>query len=134
MATVADPILSRVPPAALSTFTRLLKKEARGLDVLRRSVDRYLEVIEEAAQTRAHINADLARRIAAACHGLLDVHDDVSAQDQARIVAAVEYFLLPRDGDDDLAYQDGLDDDAAVVTVVAEALGRDDLRVDLVPH
>jgi uncharacterized membrane protein YkvA (DUF1232 family) len=51
--------------------------------------------------------------------------------DQSRIVAAVEYFLLPRDGDDDLAYQDGLDDDAAVVTVVADALGRIDLRVEL---
>jgi uncharacterized membrane protein YkvA (DUF1232 family) len=133
MTTVADPILSRVPPAALSTFSRLLKKEARDLDVLRRSVDRYLEVIEEAAQTRSHINAGLARRIAAACHGLLDVHEAATLQDQARIVAAVEYFLLPRDGDDDLAYQDGLDDDAAVVTVVADALGREDLRVEPKP-
>jgi hypothetical protein len=126
---VPDPILSKIPPAALSTFSRLLKKEARGLDVLRRSVDRYLEAIIEAAETRAHIDADLAQKIARSCHGLLDLHDGASTADQARIVAAVEYFLLPRDGDDDLAYQDGLVDDAEVVNAVARELGKDELTI-----
>ena len=126
---MSDPILAKIPPAALSTFSRLLKKEARGLDVLRRSVDRYLEAIIEAAQTRKHIDADLARKIAKSCHGLLDLHATADRENQARIVAAVEYFLLPRDGDDDLAYQDGLDDDAEVVNAVARELGKEELTI-----
>jgi hypothetical protein len=35
----------------------------------------------------------------------------------------VEYFLLCRDGDDDLASPEGLDDDAAVVRTVRRYVG-----------
>lgn len=121
--------LEGIPASAASTYERLLRANARDAEALRRSVDRYLETILEAAQTRAHLDTKLARAIAASCHGILD-HLAGATPDHARhIVAAVEYFLLPRDGDDDLAYANGLDDDAQVVTAVACALGRKDLTV-----
>ena len=46
--------------------------------------------------------------------GVLKVDDD----GRRLIRAAVEYFLLARDGDDDLASPDGLDDDDAVVAAL----------------
>jgi len=121
--------LEGIPPSAASTFERLLGAPEREPDALRRSVDRYLEAIVEAAQTRTHLDTNLARAIAKACHGLIDELPGSSAVNRRRIVAAVEYFLLPRDGEDDLAYVDGLDDDAMVVTAVAKELGRAELSV-----
>lgn len=121
--------LEGIPPSAAPTFERLLGVTARDADALRRSVDRYLETIVEAARTRLHLDTKLAAAIATSCHGLLDELPTASAQDAPRIVAAVEYFLLPRDGEDDLAYIDGLDDDAMVVTAVASALGLSELSV-----
>ena len=121
--------LEGIPPSAASTFERLLGVAARDADALRRSVDRYLETIIEAARTRNHLDTELASAIATSCHGLIDELPNASAEDRRRIVAAVEYFLLPRDGEDDLAYVDGLDDDAMVVTAVASALGRSELSV-----
>lgn len=123
--------LEGIPPSAASTFDRLLGVAAREPDVLRRSVDRYLETIVEAAQTRTHLDTKLAAAIAASCHGLIDELPNASAENSRRIVAAVEYFLLPRDGEDDLAYVDGLDDDAMVVTAVASILGRPELSVPI---
>ena len=121
--------LEGIPAAAESTFERLLGAAAREPEVLRRSVDRYLEAIIEAAQTRPHLDTELAAAIAKSCHGLIHELTHASVENQRRIVAAVEYFLLPRDGEDDLAYEDGLDDDAMVVTAVAKALGRPELSV-----
>ena len=126
-----DTELTGIPTAAMSTFERLLKTNERESEALRRSVDRYLESIEEAAESREHLDTELARSIAKSCHGLIDALPGSSALARRRIVAAVEYFLLPRDGDDDLAYRDGLDDDALVVTAVARSLGREDLSIEL---
>lgn len=123
--------LAGIPAAAQSTFERLLKTTERESEALRRSVDRYLESIEEAAVSREHLDTTLARGIAKSCHGLIDALPGSSVLQRRRIVAAVEYFLLPRDGDDDLAYRDGLDDDALVVTAVARSLGRDDLSIEV---
>jgi uncharacterized membrane protein YkvA (DUF1232 family) len=121
--------LEGIPPSAESTFERLLGAAAREPAVLRRSIDRYLEAIIEAAQTRTHLDTKLAAAITKSCHGLIDELPGASPENQRRIIAAVEYYLLPRDGEDDLAYVDGLDDDALVVTAVAASLGRPDLAV-----
>lgn len=129
MDVVAEPELEGIPASAVGTFERLLKTTEREPAALRRSVDRYLETILEAAQSRSHIDTDIARRIARSSHGLIDLLPGASVVEKRRIMAAVEYFLLPRDGDDDLAYENGLDDDALVVTAVARSLGRTDLDV-----
>ncbi len=126
---MGDVELQGIPPSATSTFERLLKTTEREPAALRRSVDRYLETIIEAAVSRPHLDTDLARAIAKACHGLVDLLPGAAPVARRRIVAAVEYFLLPRDGDDDLAYANGLDDDALVVTAVARSLDREDLFV-----
>lgn len=125
-----------IPPGATTTFERLLKTQRRETKALRSSVDTYLETIEEAALTRAHLDPALARSIAASCHALLDQleqpnsSDMPSEQGRRQIVAAVEYFLLPRDGEDDLAYEAGLDDDAQVVSAVALHFGLTSLVVE----
>lgn len=97
------------------------------------ALDRYLDVIEETAKTRKHIDLDLANKLGKSCRGLLDYLKEADQEQHAAIFAAVEYFILPADGDDDLAEPDGLDDDAAVVSQVAYSVGREEFMI-LIPE
>jgi uncharacterized membrane protein YkvA (DUF1232 family) len=93
------------------------------------ALDRYLDVIEETAKNKPHIDMKLARQIGRSCHKLLDFLAEADEDQHEKIFAAVEYFLLPADGDDDLAVPEGLDDDAAVVSEVARDVGREELAI-----
>ena len=127
-----DPLVARLPAQAQATFARLLDSgEDRDVEVLRMALDRYVEVIEDAAKTKKHIDLTLARSIGRSCRALLDFLAEADEEQHAKIFAAVEYFLLPADGDDDLADPDGLDDDAAVVSEVALSVGREELMIHI---
>ena len=111
------PILAKLPEEARGAFERLMNKAVREPSQLRTQIPHYLEVIERAAE-RDGPPAELGRAIAQDCEALLDAWPTLGADGHKLVRAAVEYFLLCRDGDDDLATPDGLDDDAAVVTAV----------------
>jgi hypothetical protein len=119
----APPILSQLPADARGTFARLLATTVRGPEKLREQLPHYVAAIERAATTGDGPPAALGRTIAGACTALLDAWPRLDEQGQSLARAAVEYFLLCRDGDDDLATPDGLDDDAAVVAAVRDHLG-----------
>jgi hypothetical protein len=89
---------------------------------LREQLPHYLQAIERAA---SHGGPPLAvgQAIASDCEALLDAWEGLDATGQRLARAAVEYFLLCRDGDDDLASPEGLDDDAAVVRTVRRYVG-----------
>jgi uncharacterized membrane protein YkvA (DUF1232 family) len=125
-----DPLVARMPVQVQDTFTRLLDGGGdRDAEVLRMALDRYLDVIEEQAKSKKHIDLELARKITRSCNKLLDFLAEADEDQHRKIFAAVEYFLLPADGDDDLAVPEGLDDDAAVVSEVARDIDREDLIV-----
>ncbi len=126
-----DPLVSRVPASAQATFARLLEGGDRDPEVLRMGLDRYEESIIEAAERSPHIDLALAKKIAASCRGLLDFLAEADEEQHGKILAAVEYFILPSDGEDDLATADGLDDDAGVVSQVAYDVGREELMIEI---
>lgn len=127
-----NPLVAKMPASAQATFARLLDSgEDRDPEVLRMALDRYLDVIEETAKTRKHIDLDLAKKIGKTCRGLLDYLEEATEEQHAAIFAAVEYFILPADGEDDLADADGLDDDAAVASQVAYSVGREELMIQI---
>ena len=127
-----NPLVAKMPASAQATFARLLDSgEDRDPEVLRMALDRYMDVIEETAKTRKHIDLDLAKKITKSCRGLLDYLKEADEEQHAAIFAAIEYFILPADGDDDLAEADGLDDDAAVVSQVAYSVGREELMIQI---
>lgn len=126
-----DPLVARMPVQAQATFARLLEGGDRDPEILRMGLDRYEESIEEAAQKSTHIDLPLAKKIATSCRALLDFLPQADEEQHATIFAAVEYFILPSDGEDDLATPDGLDDDAGVVSQVAYAVGREELMIDI---
>lgn len=118
MADEPHPILSELPQEARATFERLLVTAVRPPERLREQLPHYVAAIERAAEDGTGPDAAIGHRIAEGCERLLDAWDAAGDDDRRLIRAAVEYFLLWRDGDDDLASPEGLDDDDAVVAAV----------------
>ncbi len=119
---VEHPIFAALPEEARASFARILRAAVRSPTGLREQLPLYLQAIERAA-TRGGPPMAVGRAIAADCEALLDAWERLDEAGQRLARAAVEYFLLCRDGDDDLASPEGLDDDAAVVSTVRAHLG-----------
>ncbi len=117
------PVIAKLPAEALASFTRLMSEAIRSPVGLREQIPHYLRAIEHAAEHGNGPPASLGHTIAKDCEALLDAWETLDETSQRLARAAVEYFLLCRDGDDDLASPEGLDDDAAVVRIVREHLG-----------
>lgn len=111
------PLVTELPAEARASFVRILAHAVRSPDGLREQLPHYVEAIERAS-TQGGPPAELGRSIAGDCEALLDAWEGLDEDGQRLARAAVEYFLLCRDGDDDLATPEGLDDDAAVVAAV----------------
>ena len=120
--TAGHPIFAEIPEETRTTFARLMERTVRSPAAMRQQIPIYLGVIERAAKEGSGPPLHIGETIATDCEALLDAWERVGEADQPLIRAAVEYFLLPRDGDDDLATPEGLDDDLAVVRAVRKHL------------
>lgn len=121
--TDAHPILAELPEEARTTFARLMERTVRSPAAMREQIPHYMAAIERAAAAGYGPPVAVGQAIADDCNALLDAWDSLDARNQTVARAAVEYFLLSRDGDDDLATPEGLDDDAIVVATVRRVLG-----------
>lgn len=117
------PIIAALPEEARSTFARLMERAVRSPDAMREQIPHYVVAIERAAATGYGPPLSVGKAIAADCEALLDAWDSLDDNGRRLVRGAVEYFLLSRDGDDDLATPEGLDDDAEVVKAVRAHLG-----------
>jgi hypothetical protein len=114
---VEHPILAELPEEARASFARIFSAAVRSPTGLREQLPLYLQAIERAA-SRGGPSMAVGQAIARDCEALLDAWEQLDETGQRLARAAVEYFLLCRDGDDDLASPEGLDDDAVVVSTV----------------
>lgn len=60
---------------------------------------------------------------------MIDRSAELDGEQRALVRAAIEYFVLSDDVNNDLVAADGFEDDAAVVAAVAAAVGLTDVRV-----
>jgi hypothetical protein len=116
------PLLAELPEEARASFARILDAAVRSPAGLHEQLPLYLQAIERAS-TRGGPPLAVGQAIARDCEALLSAWEQLDEGGQRLARAAVEYFLLCRDGDDDLASPEGLDDDAAVVRAVRAYLG-----------
>ncbi len=93
-------------------------------------VNAHLDAARSAATTSCFVDLALGTQIAAGCLKLIERSPDSDPERWATLQAAVLYFALSEDGDDDLTSMTGFDDDAEVFNVVARALGYPDLQID----
>lgn len=106
-----------------------LETSAGELADLSQRVRSHLAAIEAVAARRAVVDVDTAREVAAALDALLGIGDRLSAPQRALVRGAAEYFIQDDDELSDTHDIVGFDDDARIVSAVADALGRNDLRV-----
>ncbi len=92
-------------------------------------VDSHLRFLQDAADDDEFVEIDLGRAVAGVLHQLVASIDQLDEEEQELVAAAVEYFALAGDVDDDVRSPIGLEDDVRVVNAVATVLGRDDLRI-----
>jgi uncharacterized membrane protein YkvA (DUF1232 family) len=77
------------------------------------------------------VDLELGERVAGSCRALVDGWAGYAPEQRQLVAAAVGYFATQHDADDDFSSPIGFEDDAAVVSAVAVALGRPDLAVDV---
>lgn len=134
-----DDVVRAVAESALSVEERLGFLdlcEARSASELladRSRVEAHRRSIESAVHGGAHLEGDLADRIARALIDLLGDAPRWSFVERRVLAGAVEYFIQSNDTDSDLRSDHGLEDDARVVAAVCDALGRKDLVPGLAP-
>jgi uncharacterized membrane protein YkvA (DUF1232 family) len=124
-------VLDMLEDEAHDIFAQLVEEPPLPLGELRDEVAAYMIRLEREADEDDAIDLDMAEAIAESLRGLLEHVAEEGDEDAHRLVhAAVRYFILEEDAEDDLASLIGFDDDAEVVTEVAEALDRPDLAID----
>lgn len=125
-------VLELVDEEARTIIERLLAEEPLPLGELRDEVAAYVMRVGRDAETDHRIDFDMAESIGDSLRGLIDhVQADGDEEAHRLVHMAVRYFILEEDAEADLESLIGFDDDAEIVTEVAEALDRPDLAVEM---
>ena len=98
----------------------------------RERIRNYLHRLAELAETNTTVDIEMAKAVTGALVALLVDTEQYDAEQRALIRGAIDYFVLVDDRQDDLSDIIGFDDDARITNAVTEALGRDELRIDIV--
>lgn len=122
--------LSDLPREARGVWAQLKVEPPQGPEQLVAIVNEHLDQARAAAATSGFVDLALGEQIGAGCLELIRRCTGTTADRWATLQAAVLYFALSEDGDDDLTSMTGFDDDAEVFNVVTAALGEPDLRLD----
>lgn len=124
-------LLRQVPVDAQATFRRLLSSTLQGGAELSANVHRYRTTITKAATRNEFIDITLAYAIADRLTLLLDRYEDLPPDHQSVVSAAVAYFVLPQDAEDDLDSVLGFEDDAMVLNACLDYIGAPDLKIPI---
>ncbi len=126
--TPVDRVLSAAPADVAKLLDRFLEEPLREITELRSEVRTYLEKLENLSGEEEFLDLQLARIIAAQCEALLVGLNSTSSEHARRLVQmAVRYFIEDDDAEGDITSPIGFDDDAEVVVLVAQELGREDV-------
>src|SRR5947209_550372 len=101
------------PIEELMTITSI-----EDLSRLRAPVETHLQVLEERLLVDASVDIVVGRDVARVLAQLLLAATDYDAQSRALVHAAVDYFVMRDDDDDDLTSPTGLHDDAQMLNEV----------------
>lgn len=116
--------LPRFPNTVVPMFKRLATPiPADQAKALIPEIDICMQKLQESAAVRGGIDIGLAFEIADACKFLLEVYEERSEKERAKIIGAVRYFAFAEDPFSERSFATGFDDDARVVNHVLELLG-----------
>lgn len=114
--------LGPIPPECESRVLALLAAPVAPPEKLRQRTEAHLRAFEDVFEYREFLDMAGAERLASDCAELLDRWVTLSEGDRRLAQAAIEYFVLSDDADDDFGIG-GLRTDKAVMAAVREAIG-----------
>ena len=121
---------ARVPEELVASVEEILARPAAGQEDMLEDLDDYTTQIDAASRQRADLDVHLAEMILRTCRTLLEedwAHLDPAQQSLVRL--ACVYYLDSDDADGDLESPFGFEDDALILNLVLEFIGRSELRV-----
>jgi hypothetical protein len=115
-------LTSSLPEEAQQLFDELSREPLRPAEELRAEVERYLGTYATARERGGFLDLSQATKLAARIWRLLHAIPRLNEDDRHLVQAAVRYFVMVSDGDEDLGLG-GLGDDAAVIVAVEDHIG-----------
>jgi hypothetical protein len=117
-------IMESLPGTIAVMLRELMAGPRLSSEELRRRVATYLVSVEVSSRDVDHMDVDTAQAIANRCHRLIDTLTIDSGEEHRRTVqAAVLYFVMESDAEDDRESLIGFEDDKLVVETVCRELG-----------
>ena len=124
-----DQIITRDEYAILRTLLRPTTLD--DLSRLRGRVAVHLDSLEEQSFSHEFLDLELARSLSQGLTSLIDGAAEYDAEERSLARAAIEYFVLAVDAENDVTSPIGLEDDVRVFNAVCQALGRSALEIPL---
>ena len=124
-------ISEEVSLAAGESTRKLLEGELDTKQELRSAISQYDEGIAQTANSKVDIDVNLAHSISQACLDLLDNNWDSANELERRLIQLACCYYIEEDDDENGDFDSvfGFDDDATVLNIVLENIGREDLTV-----
>lgn len=131
MATVPPEILQQVPGPARDAFTAAYAEDPLPVEHQRARIEAHVTAADNATHANEFVDQHLAHVIADRLGKALDEWDGLDDHGRRLLHAAVAYYALREDAEDDMSSVIGFEDDAQVVNVCLRAIGLADLEIDL---
>ena len=111
----------------------LLKAREKTREELLVAIEKYNQKIELAARNRQDLDINLAHTISQICLNLLDECWENATDIERRLINMVCCYFLEEEDDEvgDLDSVFGFDDDAQVLNMALESIGREDLVIQI---
>ena len=111
----------------------LLKAREKTREELLVAIEKYNQKIELAARNRQDLDINLAHTISQICLNLLDECWENATDIERRLINMVCCYFLEEEDDEegDLDSVFGFDDDAQVLNIALESIGREDLIIQI---
>lgn len=127
-----EDFLSLLDEDQVEIVAKLLDEEPLPFGELRDEVSFYMHQVRDEAVDNGIVDLDMAEDIAEAARALITYAAGLGDPEAHLFIhAAVRYFVMEDDAEDDFASPIGFDDDAEVMSAVAIVLDRPDLEIEL---
>jgi hypothetical protein len=121
---------SRLPLTARRTFEQLMLEPLTDPGELAQAVVQYTASFSVHVASNDFVDSRQVEALRDGCLALLALWEEVVTDEERRLIqAAVQYFLLEGDGDEDRSIG-GFDDDVLVFNDVASRLGHAELCIE----
>lgn len=130
---IMDRVSDEISVGTRASVSNLFDADQMNRDELAKSISEYNKKIEEVGRSRQDVDINLADSISQVCLQLLNENWDKATELERKLIQmACCYYFEEDDADDgDFDSVFGFDDDALVLNIVLETIGREDSLIQI---